>query len=389
VDLRSVAAGLMARAEPLIGFRVHTGGLGDERYDLVFDTGELDPRSVERRHPYLRGTLEIPFYHYRLWVDAWTTPAFEAQTARLWPWWIMGGGFGMTGLVAALLYLQVRAREAQQSVLDALREANERLLAAYRERELLSRDLHDGSIQNLYALGLHLQRVGQLLGSTPARAQVELRESLGMLDHSIAELRKFILSAGVDALDTQTTGSALAAMIERMGRTTPLDVRCELHPAADQLSARVGMQLLHLVREAVSNAIRHSEGRQVTVRLEPMGSFELQGSMHKGSMDRLSTRDEHDDDDKGGQGFTERAGDSLESADLPISANGRWRLTIEGDGRGFDPAQVRGDGMGLRNVAARARDLNGTSRIESVPGQGTKVVVEFAMTERGSLGSGA
>jgi signal transduction histidine kinase len=342
VDFKSVLAEFMSQTRPLVGFRMHTGTMGGQRHDLVADTGEINAATADRPEAYLRGTVEIPFYHHRLFLDTWTTPAFEAQSTRWWPWWIAGGGVGITALVSALLFVQVRAREAQQAVLDALREANSRLLAAYRDREHLSRDLHDGSIQNLYALGLHLQRVEQLLATKPARAQQELRESLGFLDHSIAELRQFILSAGVESLDHQTTASALEGLVARLRGSTDMDVKLEVHPAAKRLEPSVGVQVLHVVREAVSNAMRHSGARVVDIRLQPIEATAREVV-----------------------------------AGGPTQRNGWWRLTVADDGKGFDRYRVDTLGHGLENVAARAKELGGQSDVDSAPGKGAKIVVEF------------
>ena len=130
------------------------------------------------------------FFYRRLFVDAWSTEAFEAQSMRLWAWLTGAGGVGLTLLASGLLFVQIRAREAQARVMEALHAANSELLLAYRERENLSRDLHDGSIQNFYALGLHLQRVQALFDGHPKQAQSELKKSVAMLDHSIEDLRQ-------------------------------------------------------------------------------------------------------------------------------------------------------------------------------------------------------
>jgi len=87
-----------------------------------------------------------------------------------------------------------------------------------------------------------------------------------------------------------------------------------------------------VVREAVSNALRHAGARRIDIRLEPLTA---QG---------------------GGR---------------------RWKLEVVDDGRGFDQRQPNGNGQGLKNLAARANELAGRSAVESTPGGGTRVTVEF------------
>ena len=56
----------------------------------------------------------------------------------------------------------------------------------------------------------------------------------------------------------------------------------------------------------------------------------------------------------------------------------RWRLIIADNGCGFDPPCVKpAHGHGLNNIETRAQELGGQSRIETAPGQGAKIVVEF------------
>ena len=334
VDLRGLLKERFSGGEALIGCRYIAGGLGGEIYDTLADTGELVPATAERADALLRGQLKIPFYHHRLFVEAWTTPAFAAQSMRRWAWIAGACSGGLTLLFATLLLVQARARARQELVLEVLRAANSELLLTYRDREAMSRDLHDGSIQNLYALGLHLQRVQQLLGSAPSRVPGELQNSLELLNQSIAELRRFILTSGVDNVAQSTVSGALETLVDRLRKTTTVEVQLRVAPEAATLEPRIGLQVLNVVREAVSNALRHAGARRIDIRLEPQ----------------------------------------------PPQGNGcrQWTLEVVDDGRGFDQQREQnGNGRGLKNLAARANELAGRSAVESTPGGGTRVTVEF------------
>lgn len=53
-----------------------------------------------------------------------------------------------------------------------------------------------------------------------------------------------------------------------------------------------------------------------------------------------------------------------------------WRISVEDDGRGFDPARADGDGhYGLRFMRERAAEIGATLEIDSAPGHGTRVFV--------------
>jgi len=50
-------------------------------------------------------------------------------------------------------------------------------------------------------------------------------------------------------------------------------------------------------------------------------------------------------------------------------------LEVEDDGRGFDPKTADKGGMGLRNMQERVSAVGGKLKLESVPGEGTKIIV--------------
>jgi signal transduction histidine kinase len=56
-------------------------------------------------------------------------------------------------------------------------------------------------------------------------------------------------------------------------------------------------------------------------------------------------------------------------------------MTIEDNGRGFDPAAQSGSRNGLENMRQRMESIGGTFQIESQPGGGTKVRIEFPLKQ--------
>ncbi len=58
--------------------------------------------------------------------------------------------------------------------------------------------------------------------------------------------------------------------------------------------------------------------------------------------------------------------------------NGILTLTVEDNGKGFDPAATPGKGIGLGNMVTRINLLKGHYEISSRPGEGTSIYAEFA-----------
>jgi len=197
------------------------------------------------------------------------------------------------------------------------------------ERAQLSRDLHDGLIQNLYAIGMNLASVGPMLRHQPGQAEETIDQARAELNASIRELRGFI-SRLEPAASERDFAQAVRLLVDFMQTANP-SIRFDV-VIDEALAARLPLehctQLLYIVREALSNAVRHSRGTQIAVRLQP------------------------------GDGSTAV-------------------LIVEDNGRGFDPAEPRVAGHGLDNMAERALQLEGVFELQPQPGRGTRVTIRL------------
>lgn len=201
--------------------------------------------------------------------------------------------------------------------------------AAAEERRRLRHDLHDGPVQSLLGLQMFLARKAAEVADHP-RAAALLKETGVRLEEVLSEIRRVVQppeEAGAGPmLDVER---ALASEVERRRGDTETRLRFEAQPGvAAQLSAAQGAQAVWLVRNALTNCLRHARAREAAVRLH--------------------------------------------------AANGRICLEIHDDGDGFDPGAVAGKGgTGLPSMQQRAADLGGTLTVHSQPGHGTRVMVEF------------
>jgi signal transduction histidine kinase len=192
------------------------------------------------------------------------------------------------------------------------------------ERERIAKELHDGVIQSLFAVGMSLQ--GLAAASSDAEMARRLEAAVEDVDHSIRDLRNYIFGLRPGILADRQLDQALKEMTSefgaRSGVVTVVDVDSE---AASQLASRAG-DVVQLAREALSNVGRH--GAATTCRV----------SLRRGE-----------------------AGLFLE---------------IDDDGRGFD-VDVTSWGMGLNNLRERVESLGGVLQVESEPGVGTTVRATF------------
>ena len=234
--------------------------------------------------------------------------------------------------------VELFARHAGIAIDNARLHAQAGRLAVAEERDRIGRDLHDGIIQSLYAVGLSLEDVPDLMAEAPEDAAERIDAAIESINLAIRDIRNFIYGLRPEAVDGTQVVAGLAALAEEVRHGSLVDMTAELDPGADPgLDERAGAELLNLVREALSNAVRHGKGRRIAIELRAIDA----GS----------------------------------------------RLSVSDDGVGFDPALSTAAGHhGLANMRARAASIGGRFEVRSAPGEGTMVVVELPRATPGSKG---
>ena len=155
----------------------------------------------------------------------------------------------------ARLQVQLRAQ------LDEVRQSRARLVeAADDERRRVERDLHDGAQQQLVTLLLSLQlaKAGALDRSDAQSAQV-LDESIESLRQALAELR--MLARGIHP--TILVEAGLLPAIRSLGERCPMEV--EVTGEVGRLEPRLEAALYYVAAEAITNAVKHSQGHRIRV----------------------------------------------------------------------------------------------------------------------------
>ncbi len=265
-------------------------------------------------------------WYSRVWcLELVSTPLLEAESLRHRAWLVLGGGTVFTLLAGALVWVSVRARVRQERLTVDVLEARDALTVAQQERERLSHDLHDGTVQSLYAIQLGLGHTAQKLEGEPAQARRELSTVRAELDAVIAEIRRFI-TADENAEIKADLAGVIEALVQRAkaGATAKVELHCDPN-ASSRLTGNQAVQLANIAREALSNSLRHARPDRIEVRLAVEGTCVC--------------------------------------------------LEIADDGGGFHPQSPTRPGVGLASMASRATEIGGRLEIQSAPGEGTRVSV--------------
>ncbi len=257
----------------------------------------------------------------------------ELGPAMFLPLSVRGSAFGTLGLAnrrggrrfseedVAL----VRAFAGQASVAIEYGRAQRELqrLSVMEDRERIARELHDGVIQSLFAVGMGLQGAAML--SDDPELERRIGGAVEEVDRVIRDLRNYIFGLRPGILADRQLDQALRRLVEEFQERTGIVAVADVDPAAAaELSSQAG-DVVQLVREALSNVGRHSKA--ATCRVS------------------LGRRD------------------------------GGFVLEVDDDGTGFDPGEAADIGQGLGNLRRRAEALAGRLSIESSPGEGTTVRV--------------
>ena len=138
-------------------------------------------------------------------------------------------------------------------------------LAIFDERERISKDLHDGIIQNIYAVGLSLEDVPELVRDDPDEVERRVERAIDSLHLTIRDIRNFIFGLRPELLSGTTLIAGLVAVVEEFRHNSMIDVELHVGDVRNEPDSTATAHLLGVVNEALSNVARHSGASRATV----------------------------------------------------------------------------------------------------------------------------
>ncbi|WP_079615133.1 sensor histidine kinase [Mycobacteroides abscessus] len=165
--------------------------------------------------------------------------------------------------------LEVAASFADQAAL-ALEQAETRAtmneLEVLTDRDRIARDLHDHVIQRLFAVGLAMQSTHRRATKSPAVAQ-RLNEHIDQLHDIIQDIRTAIFDLHTVASQGPSLRAQLRTTIAELTDDTSLRVATCMTGPLDVVPHGIAEHTHAVVREAISNAVRHSGASELSVTL--------------------------------------------------------------------------------------------------------------------------
>ncbi|MGY1811534.1 GAF domain-containing protein [Blastococcus sp. SYSU D00820] len=145
-------------------------------------------------------------------------------------------------------------------------QRRERQLQVQADRERIARDLHDHVVQRIYATGLALDRISRSLEGSAPEAAARIAERVDELDGTIERIRTaiFELNQPQDA-SPAAVRRRLADVVRSITDGHGLRTDLRLRPGLDDLPAQLVPDVVAVVRELVTNVVRHAAASRVTV----------------------------------------------------------------------------------------------------------------------------
>jgi signal transduction histidine kinase len=313
-----------------------------ERERIALSRG-LSPR----REIVLRVSEEVRALHLSAFLEQQNAVADIYGSTQRRAWIQLGvalaASFGIA-LIATLYAGRLETRLRQQRVRDVqnthdLQRLSAKLITAQEEeRRSIARELHDEIGQALQAIKVEVSVAQRKLETSGADTEA-LEDVHAITDNALSTVRDLSRLLHPALLDDLGLPAVVDWYVRGFSRRHGLRVELRCEGLEDRLLPEIESAAYRIIQEALTNVARHARATECRVLLQRLPTTIL--------------------------------------------------LTIEDNGVGFNPAEVRDRdvrrGLGLIGIRERASELLGTLRIDSEPGRGTRVLVELPARMRGSM----
>lgn len=244
--------------------------------------------------------------------------------------------FGMFNAVADQAVIALQNAQLYQELEDEKR----RLIEADEEaRRELARDLHDGPTQTIAAIAMRVNFVRSLVSRDPTQAVDELIKVEELAKETSKEIRGMLFTLRPLVLETQGLTAAVETVSKRLRENDGLNVRLVGGENGELIDEKAQSVVFSIVEEALGNARKYSKASIIEVRFWQEDNL-----------------------------FVAR---------------------VQDDGVGFDTTAVNRDyssrgSLGMVNMRERAERIDGSLRVESVPGRGTSVILVVPLAKHGA-----
>ena len=218
-----------------------------------------------------------------------------------------------------------RRLQRVEAALHASETEKARMEAVTEERNRLARELHDTTAQEVTGIILQLEIAEGFLSQNPEKARLHVISAQELARESLREMRTAVRNLHSHSPENRDLRQAVEAMVQKILLGVPVEASVVSRGIFRKLPEEIESGLLRICREAITNALKHSNAGKIRVELS-------YGERHV-------------------------------------------QMSVEDNGKGFILAARREKGLGLTSMRERAEGLGGEWSVHSVPGEGTRIQV--------------
>ncbi len=254
-----------------------------------------------------------------VWNDTGTSFSFQVEPHIYQTLWFYLALCVMLAFATYELYrLRVRQMQSQFGAVLA-------------ERNRIAREIHDTLAQGLVGISLQLEIAKRVLADSNHAVKEHLESAISLVGSSLSEARRSIWD-----LRSQNSGAVdiparLSEIVQQIKKKSTAEIVLEIHGAYRSIPEATAQELVKITQEAVINAVRHAEARNILVQVN-YGSSSVQ-------------------------------------------------VLVADDGRGFTEEEAihasTGGHFGLIGMKERAKMIQAALLVESQNGNGTKIMLKI------------
>lgn len=254
---------------------------------------------------------------------------------RLWFFQFSFVALFVLALVFVLLLMNAVLSEWQSR--EKLTAANEKLRqyalkienqATLEERNRIAREIHDSLGHSLTALNLQLETATKLLNTNPEKAKFFLIRAKELGSQALKDVRESVSTIRSNPLQEQSLETSINRLIQNFHHSTNIRPNCQIN-LFYSIPRDISTAIYRIIQESLTNISKYAQATEVNLEI--------------------------------------------------TTAATNLHLMIEDNGTGFDLTQNT-TGFGLQSMRDRTLALEGNFNIDSVPGKGTKIIVDIPLS---------
>lgn len=260
-----------------------------------------------------------------VWNETGATVGLVVEPAFWQRAWFRGA---LALVFAGIMFAGYRTRISQLERRRRAQEAFSRQLidSQEQERKRIAGELHDSLGQNLLVIK-NRASLALTQRNDPDKMAEQVSEVSAMTSAAIREVREIAQNLRPFQIDELGLTESIASMVRKVGDASGIEFRTQLDDIDHALPPEFEINFYRILQECLNNVAKHSQAKTASIVLR---------------------REQH----------------SLQ-------------LKVQDEGCGFTTrdAHPEGRGFGFKNITERARTMGGEARVESSPGEGTRVDV--------------